>query len=105
MAGAITINRAALTVTASSGSMTYGGTPPAIIAGLLRLRQRRHRVVADHGTDLSDHGDQLEPGLGLAVLRRRARGRSTPNYSFTYVPGSVTVSPAALTVTARQRLR
>ena len=35
-----------LTITASNGSMTYGGTPPTITPPYSRLRERRHRRLA-----------------------------------------------------------
>ena len=80
--------------------MTYGGTRADDHARLRRLRQRRHRLVADHTAGVLDHGDQLEPGrrLALPVLVQRG-GRLRTTRSATS-PGSVTVGKAPLTITA-----
>ena len=92
--------RSPLTVTASGGTMTYGGPPPAITPGLRRLRQRRHRLLAEtKKPTCSTSGDQHEPGGG-SPYRPRAPGAVDPNYAFTYVGGSVTVAQAPLEVTA-----
>ena len=40
VAGTVSVNKALLTITASSGSMTYGGTVPTITPGYSGLRQR-----------------------------------------------------------------
>ncbi len=74
--GALTVGKAPLTITASSGSMTYGGTVPTITPMLRRLRQRRHGVVAHHPAHVLDDGHQLELGLGLPlfVLVQRSGG-------------------------------
>ena len=71
--------------------MTYGGSVPTITPGVLGLRQRRHRLVADHAAHLHDHGHQLEPGRRDRPTRPRAAGAVDPNYSISYVAGPVTV--------------
>ena len=72
VAGSVTITRAPATVTASSGSFTYGGSAPAITptySGLVNGDDR-----SGHGTDVFHHGHVLEPGrllpLGLPRCRR-----------------------------------
>ncbi len=97
VAGSITVNPAPLTITASSASMTYGGTVPTIVPVI---------------SGLQNGDDCLGPRVGNRLLdgRRhdRARSAATPrlrgavdaNYDISYADGSVTVNPAALIVTA-----
>ncbi len=86
------MTQAPLTVTASSGSMTYGGTPPGVIpayAGFVNGDTPSSLTTAGH---LFDHGNELEPSLAPDVpddlhgcvgsqlrrlVRRRERSRST----------------------------
>ena len=98
-AGAITVDPAALTVTASSGSMTYGGAPPAIVAGYAGF------VNGDSPASLTTAPKCTAGATGSSPVSgspysSSCSGAVDPNYSFVYVPGSVTVNQAALTVTA-----
>jgi len=95
--GSITVTTAPLTITASSGTMTYGGTAPvisAIVAGL------------QNGEDASVLGDTLTctSGAGssssVGDYATACSGAVDSNYDITYVSGSVSVSAAALVVTA-----
>ena len=101
MAGSVTVTKAPLTITASSGSMTYGGTVPTITRAT-RASSTATRVVAHDQADLLDHGDQFEPGLGEPYASS-CSGAADPNYSISYVAGSVTVTKAPLTITASSR--
>ncbi len=65
--GVVTVTKAQLTITASSGSMTYGGTPPTVTAALLGLEERRWPGVAERATDLLDNGHRRQPGLAADV--------------------------------------
>ena len=42
VAGTVLVNKALLTITASSGSMTYGGTVPTITPGYSGFVNERH---------------------------------------------------------------
>ena len=97
--GAVTVNPVALKVTASNATMAYGGSPPAIT------------VASYSGFVNSDTASSLTkaPQCSTVATSSSAVGGSyasncsgavDPNYTFTYVPGNVTVKPAALTVTA-----
>ena len=63
----MTVNKAPLTVTASSGSMTYGGTPPTITPSYTGFVNGDSVVVAHLDTELHDHRDRRQPGGGLAL--------------------------------------
>ena len=98
-AGATTINRAALTVTASNASSTYGGTPPAIIPGYAGF------VNGDTASSLTTKPTCTTTATSSSPVSgspypSSCTGAVDANYSFAYVPGSVTVNQAALTVTA-----
>ena len=56
VAGNATINPATLTVTASAGTMTYGGTPPTVTAHHHRLRQWSELKRDHRPADLLDIG-------------------------------------------------
>ncbi len=65
---------AALVISASSGSMTYGGSAPTITPSYSGFVNGDDRRVADDGTDLLDHGHVVEPGGELPELvQRRSR--------------------------------
>ena len=95
--GTLTIDPAALTITADSASRTYGGTNPAFSA-------------TGSGFVLGQSLDDLDGSLGFetAATRRSDTGRysvtatglTSRNYDITYAPGTLTIDPAALTITA-----
>ena len=69
--GSMQVTAAALVVTASSGSLTYGGSVPAVTANLLGIREQRQRGLPHHAAHLLDDGHFVEPGRHLPefVLR------------------------------------
>ena len=100
--GTLTIDPAALTVTASSAARTYGADNPALgarfdgfvlgqdasaLAGSLKL--------ATTATKASDAGRYKVTASGLA----------SRNYTITYADGTLTIDPAALTITANDATR
>jgi hypothetical protein len=93
--GSITILPAPLTIDASSGSMTYGGTPPTITAsytGLVNGDQSPATIpVCGTSATSASHVDDYPSSCS---------GADDPNYAISYEPGTVTVGPAALVVTA-----
>ena len=83
--GSVTVTKAPLTITASSGSMTYGGTVPTITPGYSGFVNGDTRVVAH---------DASRPARPRRPVRARSPGRPTasscsgaadPNYSISYV--------------------
>ncbi len=90
--GTATVTQAPLTVTASSGSMTYGSSPPAVTAGYSGFKNGDNASSLTTQATCSTTADQLEPGLATDVpddllggvgsqlrrlVRRRERSRST----------------------------
>ncbi len=96
--GAVTINPATLTITASSPTVTYGDTPPAVTPGYSGF------VNGDGPgslTTLPTCSAAVPAGNPAGVYPTDCSGAvSDPNYVFVYVPGTETITPAPLTVTA-----
>ncbi len=95
--GQLTINKAPLTVTAEDQSKVYGGTDPTLTyipSGTLYYTDT-YSVVS---------GVVLSTTTGSAATAGThpitATGGTAANYTITFVPGTLTVSPAPLTVTA-----
>ncbi|SHO67237.1 hypothetical protein SAMN02745172_03910, partial [Pseudoxanthobacter soli DSM 19599] len=98
--GTLAVNPAALTVTASNASKTYGaditlnGSSGFTVAGL---------VNGDSVTSvsLSSSGSTATTGVGTyGIAASDAQGSGLANYTIAYVDGVLTVNPAALLVTA-----
>jgi hypothetical protein len=95
--GTLTIGRAALKVTASNDSMTYGGNLPALSVSYSGfVNGENASVLASQPTDSTS----ATSGSPVGVYPITATGAADSNYSFTYVPGWLTINPAPLTVTA-----
>ena len=93
--GTLTIGPAPLTITASSPSMTYGGTVPAITPSYSGL------VNGDTAPATAPTcGTTATSGSPAGTYPTSCSGAADPNYSITYVAGTLTVNPAPLTITA-----
>ena len=95
--GSTTVNPAALSITASSASMTYGDPVAAIAPEATGL-------VDGEGIDVLGSGllcsTSAEAGSAVGTYTSMCSGAVDPNYTIAYVDGTVTVDPAALVVTA-----
>ncbi|MGD1104528.1 MAG: protease pro-enzyme activation domain-containing protein, partial [Terriglobia bacterium] len=88
---------APLVITASSASMTYGGTPPTITPSYSGF------VNGDTASSLTTQPTCSTTATAhspVGSYPSSCSGAVDPNYSFTYVPGNVTVGKASLTITA-----
>ncbi|TWB43924.1 MBG domain-containing protein [Nitrospirillum pindoramense] len=92
-AGTLTVNKAALTVTANNATVTYGQTPTlgASYSGFVN-----GDTAASLGGTLTVSG----AGTNAGSYTLTASGLSSANYDISYVAGTLTVNKAALTVTA-----
>ncbi len=101
--GTTTVNPATLTITASSGSQTFGGLLPTVSP------QYSGFVNGDTPADLTalptcvPGTTTLSPVLGDYLSS--CSGAADPNYIIDYVDGKTTVSPAPLTVTANPEVK
>jgi hypothetical protein len=93
--GSVTVNRATLTITASSQTSYYGTAPVAVTASY-------------SGFVNGDTAPAVAPTCSTAVTKTTAvghyptvcNGASDPNYTISYVNGTDTVAPALLVISA-----
>ena len=99
--GSLTVNQAALTVTASNQSKTYGTNlnlgSSAFTNGTL---YNGDTVSAVTLSSTGAAGTANVTGSPYAIVASNATGSGLRNYAISYVNGSLTVNQAALTVTA-----
>jgi alpha-tubulin suppressor-like RCC1 family protein len=95
--GTTTVTPAQLTVTASSASMTYGDSVPAVSPQASGLVGGETLDVLGAGLQCSTSA-QSDSAVG--TYPSVCSGAVDANYTITYVNGAVTVQPAALVVTA-----
>jgi hypothetical protein len=98
VAGTDTVTPAALTISASSGTSVYGSTPPAVTAGYSGLVN--NDTVHTALTTAPTCATTATSSSPVGVYATSCSGAVAPNYTITYVAGTDTVTPAALTVTA-----
>ena len=84
------VSPAPLTVTASSGSFIAGGTPPAITAGYSGFQNHES---ASSLTTPPTCSTTATSSSAVGTYPTTCSGALDPNYTITYVPGSVTVAP------------
>lgn len=89
-----------LTITASSGSMTYGGTAPAITPSYMGFVNGDTPASLTSQPTCSTTAKSSSPVVG-SPYPSTCTGAADANYSsIAYVPGTVTVTPAPLIITA-----
>jgi filamentous hemagglutinin family protein len=101
--GPLTIDPAALTITAADQQSTYGETPSLGDADFTT-----NGLVAGNGDSVSrvtltTDATALSPVGGYAITPSAALGTGLGNYTITYDPGTLTIEPAALTITANDQ--
>jgi alpha-tubulin suppressor-like RCC1 family protein len=95
--GDVTVGQADVTVTAGSGSTPYGTPAPAVPPAIDGLQNGEGASVLGSGLVCTTSTTASSP---VGTYPSSCQGASDPNYSVTYVDGTVTVSPVAATVTA-----
>ncbi len=97
--GSLTVTPAPLTITADDQSMVYGAALPALTAsfsGFVNGDSAANLTAQPQLTTMATVGDQVS-GSPYSIT---VGGAADPDYTITYVPGSLTVTPAPLTITA-----
>ena len=97
--GSVTVTKAPLTITASSGSMAYGATQPTITPAYSGF------VNGDTSSSLTTNPTCSTTANGSSPVSGNpyaasCSGAVDGNYAITYVGGSVTVTPVPLMITA-----
>ncbi len=98
--GTLTVSPAALTVTGMDASRIYGQANPALTATITGLVNGETADVLSGTLALAT---TATAGTNVGTYDITPSGLSSANYAITYAPGTLTVSPAALTVTANNR--
>ena len=91
------VTPAPLTVTASSGTFAYGGTPPAITPSYAGFMGGDSPFSLTTAPTCSLTATSSSP---VGTYISSCSGATDPNYTIGYVPGSVNVTPAPLTISA-----
>jgi hypothetical protein len=99
VAGNATISPATLTVTASAGTMTYGGTPPTVTDVITGYVNGQTSSVITTLPTCSTSATATTPA-GTDAGADTCSGGVAANYTFNYVAANVTVNKATLTITA-----
>jgi len=99
MPGTLTVSPVPLTITASSATMTYGGTVPAITPSFSGFVLGQNSGVLTAQPVCSTVAISSSPVSG-SPYPSSCSGAAAANYTITYVPGKVTVNRALLTITA-----
>ena len=102
--GTLTVTPAVLTVTAANETKAYGAVESGVDGDLQRVRQRRHGGEPDHARDRDNDRDDVERGRDAMRSLPRAVPRGL-NYTISFAPGLLTVTPAVLTVTAANQTK
>ena len=94
----IAASPAPLTITASGGSFTYGGTVPTITPGYSGFVGTDTAASLTVAPTCSTTATSTSPVSGNPYTSS-CSGAADPNYTISYVNGTVTVNPAASTTT------
>jgi hypothetical protein len=99
--GTLTVNKAALMVTAEDASRAYGDPNPAFIAAITGFVNGETLATSGvTGTpSLSATATATSP-VGPYAITAAQGSLAATNYSFSFVSGTLTIAPATLTVTA-----
>jgi subtilisin family serine protease len=104
--GTLTINKAALTVTADDKSRVYGDANPALTASFSGFKNGETPATSGvSGTPGLTTTATSSSGAGTYPIAVAAGTLASANYSFTFVSGSLTVNKAPLGVAADNQLR
>ena len=100
VAGTLTVTPAALTITANNQSKVYGAALPTLTVSYSGF------VNGDTSCNLTTQPTVTTTATAkssVGTYSITASGASDPNYTISYVAGTLTVTPAALTITANNQ--
>jgi len=98
----LTVNKAALTITANDATKTYGDANPTLSVSYSGF------VNGDNATKLTTQPTVTTTamqGSAVGTYPITVSGAASTNYTFTYKAGTLTVGKAALTITADDKTR
>src|SRR5207237_7783222 len=94
--GTLTVNKAPLTVTAASVSRSYGTANPSFTVSYSGLVNGETAAVLSGSPSLTTTATPSSPP-GAYPITIGPGSLAAVNYTFTFVPGTLTVNPALLT--------
>jgi len=97
--GALTVNKATLTVTADNQSKTYGDANPTLTATIIGFVNGEDGSVVSGSTGLSTTADNTSV-VGTYTITSAIGTLAASNYTFSFTDGTLTVNKATLAVTA-----
>jgi hypothetical protein len=100
--GTLTVTPAPLTITAENRSRPYGGAAPVWTADYAGLVNGDTPASLDTPVSFSTTATAASP---LGVYPITASGAADANYAITFAPGTLTVTRAALTITAENKTK
>jgi len=98
--GTLTINKAPLTVTVASPSVSYGSAPPTLtgtVSGAVNGDAVGTTLTVSYATTASSSAPYS--GVGSYPITATLGGASLANYTVSSTPGSLTIHPVALSIT------
>jgi len=99
--GTLTVNSALLNVTANDASREYGLENPALTGTITGFRNSDDAAVVSGLT----YNTAAQTGSDVGEYAINPGGASATNYSFTYAPGTLDVTPALLNVAVNDAAR
>ena len=101
MNGVLTVGTATVTVTADAKSKVYGSVNPALTATYSGLANNQTFVSSGiTGTVSLTTTADATSGVGTYTITASQGSLASTNYTFSYVNGALSVTPATLSVTA-----
>jgi gliding motility-associated-like protein len=100
--GNLTVTPATLTITANNLSKTYGTANPTLTVSYSGFVNGETRNNLTTRPTITTTATTTSPAGAYPIT---ASGAVDPNYTFVYVPGTLTVNPAVLTVTAADKAK
>jgi len=102
MTGVLTVTPATLTITANNLTSTYGSALPTLTISYSGFMNGDTRASLTTKPKITTTATATSPASSYPIT---ASGAVDPNYTFVYVPGTLTINPAALTVTANNQFK
>ena len=100
VAGNLTVTPASLTITANGVSRAYGASDPALGVTYSGFVNGETSSVLSGTLSVVDSKAVTTTAVGSYTSVITASGQTSTNYTITYTAGNLTVTPAALTITA-----
>jgi len=102
VSGLLSVTPASLTITADNKVKIYGAANPALTASYAGFVNGDTAASLDAPVVLST---SATPGSSVGTYPISAAGAADANYTISFVPGTLTVNPAALTIRAEDKTK